>query len=591
MVVLHCVPPPDCRSIARSASQRGSIHAKLPLPPAHVGSSSYAGTDRLATNHAPRVMIGHGKVGSDVSKSNNNGRGSREAVGESPLVTRTPADKGGRLLADAQREIMSPSGQRPRQPNPACDENYRDKAMRHMALEMEEMRQRLVDNNLKLPANGAGESSYLRRGPSPCVEHQEKEIVDLRANLAAKAADTAKSVTVAKPVAKAPRSIHMAQLLPRYQISFTPKIKGMGASKKINPSKFTMYDEKSDPRSHISYYRQMMALWSHHDALMCRVCPSCLGNLKLKWFHKITLGSIDDLTLDPPIELLDLMAQVERYARLEEDAKLEERQGATTSCGESSIRCHKECTEEREGQIRYVDQEKTKEEKTKVRPNRRFDRDREEADDAMEDDFLADTIRMIGGPHNPELENRIRGKIRIVKQMHEVFSVQPVAKKLKHSSFELGSIIFTKADLKRVQHPHNDSLPTRAPLVGFNAQVHYPLGKVTLKLRVGSQEMEIVFIVVDISSLYNAIMGRDWVHMKGVASTLYPVQFVEERKVLEDVDRIPEEKVVEDLVRYELDGPSSDRFLKEQERIELIEFLKTNVEVFVWTLRILWNAN
>ena len=69
-------------------------------------------------------------------------------MGESPLVPRTLADKGGRLLADSQREIVSPSEQRPRQPNPAC-----------MALEMEEMRQRLVDNNLKFPANGAGESS------------------------------------------------------------------------------------------------------------------------------------------------------------------------------------------------------------------------------------------------------------------------------------------------------------------------------------------------------------------------------------------------------------------------------------------------
>ena len=83
---------------------------------------------------------------------------------------------------------------------------------------------------------------------------RSKEIVDLRANLAAKAADMAKSVTVAKPVAKAPRSIHMEQLLPRYQISFTPEIKGMGASKKFNPSKFTMYDGKSDLRSHISHY-------------------------------------------------------------------------------------------------------------------------------------------------------------------------------------------------------------------------------------------------------------------------------------------------------------------------------------------------
>ncbi|GFZ11573.1 hypothetical protein Acr_22g0009710 [Actinidia rufa] len=64
----------------------------------------------------------------------------------------------------------------------------------------------------------------------------------------------------------------------------------------------------------------------------------------------------------------------------------------------------------------------------------------------------------------------------------------------------------------------------------------------------------------------------------------------EERKVLEDVGRTLEAKVVEDLIRYELNEPSSDRFfltganLKEREKTEFIEFLKANVEVFTWTL-------
>ena len=64
----------------------------------------------------------------------------------------------------------------------------------------------------------------------------------------------------------------------------------------------------------------------------------------------------------------------------------------------------------------------------------------------------------------------------------------------------------------------------RAPLVGFNAQSHWPLGTVTLKVRVGSQELMIEFVVVDIPSPYNAIVGRDWLHrIKGVASTLHQI--------------------------------------------------------------------
>ena len=64
--------------------------------------------------------------------------------------------------------------------------------------------------------------------------------------------------------------------------------------------------------------------------------------------------------------------------------------------------------------------------------------------------------------------------------------------------------------------------PARTPLVEFNAQSHWPLGTVTLKVGVGSQELVTEFVVVDIPSPYNAIVGRDWLHrVKEVASTLH----------------------------------------------------------------------
>ena len=63
----------------------------------------------------------------------------------------------------------------------------------------------------------------------------------------------------------------------------------------------------------------------------------------------------------------------------------------------------------------------------------------------------------------------------------------------------------------------------------------------------------------------------------------------EEHEVLENVERDPKAKVVEDLIRYELDEPSLDCFfltsanLEEQERTELIQLLTANIEVFAWT--------
>ena len=39
------------------------------------------------------------------------------------------------------------------------------------------------------------------------------------------------------------------------------------------------------------------------------------------------------------------------------------------------------------------------------------------------------------------------------------------------------------------------------------------------------------------------------------------MQLVEEKhEILEDVERTPEAKIVEDMISYELDEPSSDRF-------------------------------
>ena len=61
----------------------------------------------------------------------------------------------------------------------------------------------------------------------------------------------------------------------------------------------------------------------------------------------------------------------------------------------------------------YVDQEKTKAEKIKVRSNPKFDRGNDEDDNALEEDIPLGIIHMIHGPNHPDLENKIRGKIRI----------------------------------------------------------------------------------------------------------------------------------------------------------------------------------
>ena len=68
----------------------------------------------------------------------------------------------------------------------------------------------------------------------------------------------------------------------------------MDPPEKFMPPRFTLFDGKSDLRSHVSNIKQIMALWNHMDALTCRVFPSSLGDLRLKWFDKLPARSIEN---------------------------------------------------------------------------------------------------------------------------------------------------------------------------------------------------------------------------------------------------------------------------------------------------------
>ena len=56
----------------------------------------------------------------------------------------------------------------------------------------------------------------------------------------------------------------------------------------------------------------------------------------------------------------------------------------------------------------------------------------------------------------------------------------------------------------------------------FSSELTTPLGKTKLLVLAGPIKLQVEFIVIQASSPYNAIMGRDWLHrMKVVPSTLH----------------------------------------------------------------------
>jgi hypothetical protein len=80
-----------------------------------------------------------------------------------------------------------------------------------------------------------------------------------------------------------------------HQIShfpFSKEIEGARLPRNFSPPNYMIYDGRTDPIGHISHFRQSMALHLNNDALMCRMFPSSLGPMSLRWFNCLQHSSI-----------------------------------------------------------------------------------------------------------------------------------------------------------------------------------------------------------------------------------------------------------------------------------------------------------
>ncbi|XP_028064773.1 uncharacterized protein LOC114267890 [Camellia sinensis] len=172
-------------------------------------------------------------------------------------------------------------------------------------------------------------------------------------------------------------------------------------------------------------------------------------------------------------------------------------------------------------------------------------------------------INVIHGIIEPARVCELRGMIKNAEHMREVLSVQPAVKKGKTEEKDV--LTFSSNDMERIQVPHNDTLvvtlcvkdfdikrilvdqgssveimyydafkqmkledkdlaPATSPLVGFNSQPEWPIGKIILPVKAGSVTKQVEFWVLKVSSTYNLILGRGWLHaMQAVASTYHQV--------------------------------------------------------------------
>ena len=54
-----------------------------------------------------------------------------------------------------------------------------------------------------------------------------------------------------------------------------------------------MYNGRTNPMEHVSHFNQRMVVQFKKEALMCKVFPSSLGHVAMRWFDSLGTGSIN----------------------------------------------------------------------------------------------------------------------------------------------------------------------------------------------------------------------------------------------------------------------------------------------------------
>ncbi|XP_050254828.1 uncharacterized protein LOC126700661 [Quercus robur] len=74
---------------------------------------------------------------------------------------------------------------------------------------------------------------------------------------------------------------------------FTSNIEDANLPRRFHQPTFTLYNGRTNPVEHVSHFSQMMAIYSRDEVLMCKVFPSSLGLVAMRWFNGLRANSID----------------------------------------------------------------------------------------------------------------------------------------------------------------------------------------------------------------------------------------------------------------------------------------------------------
>ena len=74
---------------------------------------------------------------------------------------------------------------------------------------------------------------------------------------------------------------------------FTRRIEVASLPRRFNQPTFSLYNGRTDPVEHVSHFNKKMAVHSTDETLMCKIFPSSLGPMAMRWFNGLRANSID----------------------------------------------------------------------------------------------------------------------------------------------------------------------------------------------------------------------------------------------------------------------------------------------------------
>ena len=148
--------------------------------------------------------------------------------------------------------------------------------------ELRQARRRHSSPNFKLSSEETDDARYRRRSRTPPSEtfSCDEEYHHRRRNKS--------------PPHKGQGNNAMNKALSQVSKSpFTRNIEGASLPRRFHQPTFTIYNGRTDPVEHISHFSQKMAVHSKDEALMCKVFPSSLGPMVMRWFNGLKANSIN----------------------------------------------------------------------------------------------------------------------------------------------------------------------------------------------------------------------------------------------------------------------------------------------------------